>query len=132
MATLFHKEQIIAVKKKGETTMPGGDRTGPLGMGPRTGRALGYCAGFGIPGYANPALGRGYGMGFGHGRGWRNRFYATGVPGRMWFPGYPACYPQPDSASEQQVLRQQAEALKAELEVINKRLEQIEKKQPEE
>lgn len=26
--------------------MPGGDRTGPLGMGPMTGRGLGYCAGF--------------------------------------------------------------------------------------
>ena len=26
--------------------MPGGDRTGPLGMGPMTGRGLGYCTGF--------------------------------------------------------------------------------------
>ncbi|NPA39927.1 MAG: DUF5320 domain-containing protein, partial [Thermodesulfobacteria bacterium] len=25
--------------------MPWGDRTGPLGMGPRTGRGLGYCSG---------------------------------------------------------------------------------------
>lgn len=23
--------------------MPGGDRTGPLGTGPRTGRGMGYC-----------------------------------------------------------------------------------------
>lgn len=90
--------------------MPGGDRTGPMGMGPRTGRAAGYCAGSGVPGYANPAtpggairggqgvgggqgmrLGRGMGRGRGFGagrfggggggRGWRNRFYATGLPG---------------------------------------------------
>ena len=32
-------------KKKGEGTMPLGDGTGPVGMGPMTGRAVGYCAG---------------------------------------------------------------------------------------
>ena len=32
--------------------MPGGDRTGPMGQGPMTGRGAGYCAGFGMPGYA--------------------------------------------------------------------------------
>jgi len=35
--------------------MPGGDRTGPAGMGPMTGRAAGYCAGYNVPGYMNPA-----------------------------------------------------------------------------
>ena len=39
--------------------MPGGDGTGPRGMGPMTGRAAGYCAGFPVPGYMNPALGYG-------------------------------------------------------------------------
>jgi hypothetical protein len=34
--------------------MPGGDRTGPAGLGPMTGRGAGYCAGFDVPGYANP------------------------------------------------------------------------------
>ena len=72
--------------------MPGGDRTGPLGAGPRTGRAAGYCAGYSMPGYANPVggwgAGRGggfgYGAGFGgggYGRGWRHRYLATGIPG---------------------------------------------------
>ena len=37
--------------------MPRGDRTGPMGMGPMTGRAAGYCAGYGVPGYANPTTG---------------------------------------------------------------------------
>jgi len=67
-------------------------------MGPMTGRAAGYCAGYGVPGYANPIPGRGFGYGgfgrgggwgggFGRGggrgggRGWRNGFYATGQPG---------------------------------------------------
>ena len=34
--------------------MPAGDRTGPSGMGPMTGRAAGYCAGNDMPGYMNP------------------------------------------------------------------------------
>jgi len=49
--------------------MPGGDGTGPAGMGPMTGRAAGFCAGFPVPGYANPVGGRGMGMGWGRGRG---------------------------------------------------------------
>ncbi len=48
--------------------MPGGDGTGPGGMGPMTGRAAGYCAGYPVPGYMNPIPG-GYGYGFGRG-GW--------------------------------------------------------------
>ena len=44
--------------------MPGGDRTGPRGLGSRTGRGLGYCAG-----YDNPVYTKGSGMGFGRGGG---------------------------------------------------------------
>lgn len=64
--------------------MPGRDRTGPVGAGPRTGRGMGICNGNNWAGNANPALGFRGGFGFGRGgggRGRRNRFYATGVPG---------------------------------------------------
>jgi hypothetical protein len=37
--------------------MPFGDGTGPAGMGPMTGRAAGFCAGFPVPGYMNPVPG---------------------------------------------------------------------------
>ena len=37
-------------------------------MGPRTGRAFGYCSGFDTPGYVKGA-GGGYGRGMGSGRG---------------------------------------------------------------
>ena len=40
--------------------MPGGDGTGPGGMGPMTGRAAGYCAGYPVPGYMNPIPGGGF------------------------------------------------------------------------
>jgi len=57
--------------------MPRGDGTGPMGMGPMTGRAAGYCAGFASPGFMNFSrrlgLGRGgiRGRGRGKGRGRR-------------------------------------------------------------
>jgi len=118
--------------------MPRGDGTGPVGMGPMTGRAAGYCAGYEVPGYANPAPGRGFGMGFGGGRGargrgfggggrgWRNRAYAAGAPGWAPFGGYAAPYPTPDPAVEKQALESQAEALRSELDAIKKRLSEIE------
>jgi hypothetical protein len=65
--------------------MPRGDGTGPAGMGPMTGRAAGYCAGYSTPGYMNPYGGRYFGAirgSFGgRGRGYRNWFRATGLPG---------------------------------------------------
>lgn len=60
--------------------MPGGDRTGPLGEGPMTGRQLGYGAGFNSPGYTQGfgfgrGRGGGRGRGFGYGPGFRSRNY---------------------------------------------------------
>ncbi|MFY9375325.1 MAG: DUF5320 domain-containing protein, partial [Kiritimatiellia bacterium] len=48
--------------------MPRGDRTGPQGAGPMTGRGAGTCAGAATPGYAGGGYGRGGGRG-GCGRG---------------------------------------------------------------
>lgn len=47
--------------------MPRGDGTGPLGYGRMSGRGMGYCAGFGAPGYmfAYPGGGRMMRRGFG-------------------------------------------------------------------
>lgn len=104
--------------------MPGGDRTGPAGAGPRTGRGMGYCSGYNRPGFSTPAFGNrggfGYGYGYGRGgggRGWRNRFYATGVP------GWAAITPEQEGAD----LKAQADYLKAELDSIQKRLDDLEK-----
>jgi hypothetical protein len=41
--------------------MPFGDGTGPAGLGPMSGRALGFCRGYGTPGYTNPLPGQRYG-----------------------------------------------------------------------
>ncbi len=50
--------------------MPGGDRTGPLGLGPGTGWGRGPCFGFGAPGFYYGGRGRGFGRGFGFRRFW--------------------------------------------------------------
>jgi len=118
--------------------MPRGDGTGPMGLGPMTGRAAGYCAGYGVPGYANPLGGRGF-WGRGGGGGWRNRYYATGLPGwsrAAWGApawGRPPVGPAPTvppyaASSEQQTefLKQQAEALEQQLEDIRRRLADLE------
>ncbi|MDK2850014.1 MAG: H+/Na+-translocating ferredoxin:NAD+ oxidoreductase subunit [Candidatus Woesearchaeota archaeon] len=49
--------------------MPYGDCTGPDGLGPRTGRALGRAIGNKRSGWIFNYRGRGFGRGFGYGRG---------------------------------------------------------------
>jgi hypothetical protein len=108
--------------------MPRGDRTGPMGVGPMMGRAAGFCAGFGVPGYMNPMPG--YRMGGGRGgwggRGWRHMYYATGLPGWARWGGFHLVPPVTPTAEEEvAVLKRQAEALKAEMEAINQRIEAL-------
>ena len=109
--------------------MPAGDRTGPQGLGPMTGRGAGFCVGFAAPGYAHSGRGGGFGRGFGRGGGFgfRNRFFrGFGAGWAQPAPGYDA---QPMS-SEQEVsmLKGQAEALKASMDQIQQRIEALENK----
>lgn len=121
--------------------MPGGDRSGPLGKGPRTGRAVGFCAGFGIPGYNNSTFGQLSGGGRGRrgrfdsvgGNRWRNQFYATGHPRWMRRIGnhaqqnFPFTVQQANSTVELRYLKEQSQALIFELEAINSKISEIEK-----
>ncbi|NLB34585.1 MAG: DUF5320 domain-containing protein [Elusimicrobia bacterium] len=146
--------------------MPRGDRMGPMGQGPMTGRGAGYCAGYPSPGFMNvgpggggPGYGRGFGAGrgfggrrgfragggFGAGRGfgyargggggwgYRNRYYASGVPGWAMEEGMypadgPAYYPTEVTPEEEaEVLKRESDYLKEELKVITDRLKALEK-----
>ena len=112
--------------------MPAGNRTGPQGMGPRTGRAAGYCAGNDRPGYANQGFGRGFGRGmFGRrafgGRGFRNWFHGTGQPGWMGYGAYPGAYPTAAPVSmtpeqEQDELKAQEAWLQEQLDAVRGQL----------
>ncbi len=109
-------------------------------MGPMTGRAAGFCAGYGVPGYANPIPGRGLGLGRGWaagGRGWRHWYYATGLPGWAragWAPAWGAppaafgAYPvAPSREQETEWLKAQAEALKRQLDAVSQRIAELER-----
>ena len=107
--------------------MPRGNRTGPWGLGSRTGRGLGYCSGFSTPGYSK-----------GPGMGWR-RGWARGRGGG--FSPYPyysseavTPYPiapvgswptAPDPKEESKYLEQTLDGLKKEIELVEKRLEEL-------
>jgi len=80
---------------------------------------MGYCAGFGAPGF-----GRGWSGGFGRGggRGWRHWYYATGLPG--WTRGAQGA--PPPAATEKQWLEDQAKVLQAQLDEVRQRLSELE------
>ncbi|MBW1808712.1 MAG: DUF5320 domain-containing protein [Deltaproteobacteria bacterium] len=136
--------------------MPGGDRTGPMGAGPMTGRAAGPCAGNQATDNSYPAGrfgwgfgrgrgggqgrgmgfrggrggGRGQGMGFrgGYGGGWGGP-YAWEYPGSF---GGPA--PSIDVANkdiELDMLKQHASQMEATLNNIRKRMDELEQDQSE-
>ena len=114
--------------------MPYGDRMGPLGTGPMTGRGAGYCSGFNRPVNMNSFRGFGFGMGFGgRGRGWRNQYYATGLPG--WARDdrylYPELTPLPidtSNSSEEgiKILKSQSKAFENNLSVLKNRIAELE------
>ena len=130
--------------------MPAGDGTGPAGMGPRTGRGMGYCGGYDAPGWANPGPGwgfygrggrgirggrwAGFGAGRGGGWGWRHQYYATGLPrwARWGSPPataygapYGAPYEPPSKTQEVEMLKDEAEWLKEQLDAINRRMDEL-------
>ena len=75
--------------------MPRGDGTGPAGMGPMTGRAAGYCAGYNMPGYMNPYGSRlGTGAPFAYPTQWRDNAFPVPQYGRVSYPAYGALRPR--------------------------------------
>ena len=114
--------------------MPGGDRTGPSGMGSMTGRGAGYCAGYSGPGSVNPIPGRGFGMGFGRGsgfgfRGGRSERWGVPYAGYAYDDPYARGYGfAPTHEQKTSVLRNQAQYFEDTLKEIKKRIEDLESK----
>lgn len=118
--------------------MPRGDRTGPMGYGPRTGRGMGYCSGYDAPGYMHPGPGMGWGRGGFYGGRWGRGFgpgWGRGYgPGRGWGwwgwgagPYGPPYAPDEAAASEQELseLKAEAEALQDQLRAIQARIDEL-------
>lgn len=111
--------------------MPGGDRTGPLGAGPMTGRGAGYCAGYPMPGFVNPMARYGFSMrgSRGGGRGHRHWFYATGLTGwQRDMHGFPGPFPYSAPFNPVITQEQEAEMLKAQVDEMENTLSEMKKR----
>ena len=114
----------------GGDIMPRGDRSGPNGMGPMTGRGAGFCNGFNAPGYISGGVAGGYGMGAGRGaRGRRNGFGAGYGAGRGYGIGavpYNAAPPAPitgySKEAEKGYIENEVSLLKDQLKALEGRL----------
>jgi len=94
--------------------MPGGDRTGPRGMGPMTGRGSGYCSGNEVAGWQNRLV---------RVNSFKGGFYRFGAPfkqGMGYYRRGPFATPsQPVS------LQSELEALEREKDLLSQRIEQL-------
>ncbi|SPD72081.1 conserved hypothetical protein [uncultured Desulfobacterium sp.] len=105
--------------------MPGYDGTGPMSMGPMTGGARGLCN---VNNRSWTLRGGGPGFGMGRGRGYRNMYCLTARPrwmraGQSGFGNYPTSYTKEEEVG---FLKDQAAALKSELDAIDARLQKLE------
>lgn len=119
MSLMMYTNNIwhMSVMKQEVIEMPRFDGTGPMGMGPMTGRGLGYCTGVRRPlgaGYGGGFYGRGRGGGFGYKRG---------------FFGYsrPVYYDNPQYVEKpsKELLLDQKKYLEEELASINKQIDEL-------
>ena len=106
--------------------MPRGDKSGPMGQGAMTGRAMGYCTGNDVPGYMKERPGLGLARGF---RGGRNVGMGRGMR-RRWNMRNVAPYQEdlaPTKEEERNYLSQQAERLKRTLNEVEQRINELDK-----
>jgi len=94
--------------------MPGFDGTGPAGLGPKTGRAAGSCAGYGRRWGGPISAGRPFGRGF----GFRHGSHPSDIPGRRDYVGDI----RPDRETEMEYLKHETESAERYLEVVRARL----------
>jgi hypothetical protein len=99
--------------------MPGFDRTGPRSMGSVTGGGRGFCASPG--GAGRPTAGGRAFFGRGGVHGWRNCYYATGLP-RWQRPGFGVPFSRLAPEDEKQALKNEADFLRARLHALEERL----------
>ena len=115
--------------------MPRGDRSGPNGMGPMTGRGAGFCNGYNAPGFMNNGVagsgyGRGAGMGAGRGFGGRHmgggygRGYGYGQPYGSYNAAVPIGY---SKEAETGAIENEIAFLKDQLKAMESRLGEMKK-----
>ncbi|NVL90182.1 MAG: DUF5320 family protein [Desulfobacterales bacterium] len=99
--------------------MPRGDGTGPMGYGRGTGRGGSFCTDRRGPDDVNQMQGRGFGQGFGRCRGFGG---GMGLGRRARRGDF---FVEPIPKEERSFLENNRERLQGQLNVINKRLEEL-------
>jgi hypothetical protein len=108
--------------------MPGGDGTGPMGQGPKTGRAVGFCAGYPNPGYAK--FGNSFNLGRGRGQGLGRRFWRQNR--RVSYRNNTETFfSQLEKEDEKIYLENLFKSLKNELKEVTERLQELTKEKKE-
>ena len=105
--------------------MPRGDGTGPMGMGPMTGRGAGICAGSAVLGSINAS---GMFGGFGCRRGAGGKGRGFGFQARNRFVAQPYAGVNAPAANEQELLTNQMSFLEKQLQQVKQRLDSISSK----
>ena len=112
--------------------MPGFDGSGPSGRGPMTGGGRGYCNPASSYGFERSFSSRGVGFDYGRGRGYRHVYRETSLP--RWArrrSDWPGPYREPYHSREDEIrmLKEKADALKADLNAIERRMSDLETEQ---
>jgi len=105
--------------------MPRGDRTGPAGQGPMTGRGAGLCGGYATPGFANPLGNRRIPWGGGWQRGLR-RGWGLASSYRGFAPSASYAVDPPTGKLQLLALQSEAEYLGTMLEQVKSQLRNLE------
>jgi len=98
--------------------MPQGDRTGPNGNGPKSGRGLGFCVGNETAGYLAYERG-GYGGGFGRGRGFGNAHRGRGYGAGRFTQDFR------EGIQEKTLIENEMNLLKDQLKALEERLKNL-------
>jgi hypothetical protein len=101
--------------------MPRGDHRGPNGLGPMTGRGMGFCAGRDEPGFTHAGWGHHHGFGRGFDRGFGRGFGRGRGPGRRDRPHSDLRSGNPTAALEAEIvyLERELEILKSEKDALD-------------
>lgn len=99
--------------------MPRGDRTGPNGQGPMTGRRMGSCVGNNIPGLDSDSGGRA-----GFGRGMRNGFFRSFKRGFGRGTGRNVAFKN-QNLSSKEVIERELNVLKSQMEYLESELKKL-------
>ena len=110
--------------------MPSGDGTGPDGIGPMTGRGLGYCTGYSTPGFMTAGVGIGMARrrGFGRGLRWRVRMIPVQQLPTQQPQQIPVQQLQLTSIQERLLLEQERKNIEQEIDVLKSELKKIQEK----